>query len=104
MELKDRMQELILKLEEGDDTFLLELDYQFSKFLKARIDRQKELLSNIEQLKSNEFSINANYNDACLTLEQLLKEYDDAINEKAYNDFVTTIQTGENEAIKLVLN
>ena len=43
MELKDRMQELILKLEEGDDTFLLELDYQFSKFLKARIDRQKNL-------------------------------------------------------------
>ncbi|NQJ67928.1 hypothetical protein HO543_06045 [Streptococcus suis] len=43
MELKDRMQELILKLEEGDDTFLLELDYQFSKFLKARIDRQKEM-------------------------------------------------------------
>ena len=42
MELKDRMQELILKLEEGDDTFLLEHDYQSSKFLKARIDRQKE--------------------------------------------------------------
>lgn len=79
-------------------------EYNLSTVSDETIENLKELLSNIEQLKSNEFSINANYNDACFTLERLLKEHDGAINEKAYNDFVTTIQTGENEAIKLVLN